>query len=145
MISLFFAVNSLILILSDRIKTANAEINMKKALVMGLAQAVSILPGVSRSGSTISAGVMAGADREKAIEFSFLMSIPAILSGNILLGSFSVGVINQQNIAGLAASFCFGLFAIKLLISVVKKAGLRYFGYYTLVLAAGNLIWLAVK
>jgi len=138
-ISIFFLINAALLIGSDHIKGKNAPLNGGKSFFIGILQALAILPGISRSGSTIGAGIFCGLSREKALEFSFYMSIPAVLFGNLLLGSFSASLFNTGMMLSSAAAFLSGLAAISLLMLMVKRARLRYFGFYTLAVALINL------
>ncbi|MBA3065449.1 undecaprenyl-diphosphate phosphatase [bacterium] len=138
-ISLFFIVNSVLLIGSDFIKEKSATLDGKKSFLIGAFQALAILPGVSRSGSTIGAGVLIGMTREKAVEFSFYMSIPAVLFGNLLVCDFNGSLLNVPMLVATVTAFLSGLAAISLLMLMVKKAKLRYFGFYTLAVAAINL------
>ncbi len=112
-----------------------------KAVLVGCAQACAILPGLSRSGSTIFAGMALGIDREKIARFSFIMSIPAILGAAVLqFGEFmsnppeSSALINLG--AGAAMAAVSGYFAIKLLLDIIKRNRLQWFGYYCLLIAA---------
>lgn len=139
-ISVFFIINSVVLITSDLGKTSSKELNAFTSFIIGIFQAVSILPGVSRSGSTISAGIFSGVDRKFAVKFSFYMSIPAILFGNIFFSSFSVSQLTAANILSFAAAFLSGLLAIRILVAVVEKASLKFFGFYTLLIAGINLL-----
>ncbi|MEA2081502.1 MAG: undecaprenyl-diphosphate phosphatase [Elusimicrobiota bacterium] len=141
-ISLFFLINSVLLIGSDFIREKSVAADCKKSFVIGVFQALALLPGVSRSGSTIGAGVLCGLSREKAVEFSFFMSIPAVLFGNLLLGSFDSSLFNPSMLLASAAAFLSGLAAISLLLLMVKKAKLKYFGLYTLAVAVINLFFI---
>ncbi|MCD6412822.1 MAG: undecaprenyl-diphosphate phosphatase [Elusimicrobia bacterium] len=140
LVSLFFAVNSVILIASDYIKAKGKKLNAFNSFFIGVFQAVSVLPGISRSGSTITAGVFSGLERSFAVRFSFFMSIPAIFFGNILFNSFTNNVFSIPSIAGFLAAFFSGIFSIAVLMKVVQKARLRYFGFYTLLVAIVNLL-----
>jgi len=139
-LSVFFIINSAVLITSDIKKTGSKELNAFSSFVIGIFQAVSILPGVSRSGATISAGIFSGVDRKFAVKFSFYMSIPAVLFGNIFFSSFGVSQITAANILAFAAAFLSGLLAIRILVAVVEKASLKFFGFYTLLIAGINLL-----
>ncbi len=128
----------IILFLSDRIhrgrKTARTA-TMTDALIVGLGQAVAIVPGLSRSGSTISVGMMRGFDRKFAVRFSFLMSIPAILGANILSVSDAVkqGIDPKMlpiYLVGMAVAAVFGFFAIKLVNMLAQKGKFGKFAYY---------------
>ncbi len=114
------------------------DVTFAKAFVIGIAQAVAVLPGISRSGSTIATGLLLGVDKEKITKFSFLMVIIPILGENLLdvmkgdlTSSASVGTLPL--IAGFVAAFLSGLFACKLMIKIVKNSKLIYFAVYTLI------------
>lgn len=110
------------------------QMNIKSALWMGLAQSIAVLPGLSRSGSTIATGLLCGVKREEVTRFSFLMVLIPILGEAFLdvvgggFGASSVG--GLQLAVGFAAAFVSGLFACKFMISIVKKAKLRWFALY---------------
>jgi len=116
------------------------------ALLIGLAQAAAILPGLSRSGLTISAARLAGLRRENAGVFSFLIFIPAI-AGALLLqiyklaGKSDVFFIPAYHIAGFLASFVFGLLALTLLVRFLKSGNFHLFGWYCL---AAALVWIII-
>ncbi len=121
------------------------DINIKNSAIMGLAQAVAVVPGISRSGSTIAAGCFSGVDREKNANFAFLMSIPVIL-GSVLVES--LGVIESGNLGieplplifGILAAAVSGYVAIKLMLSVIKKANYKWFSLYLVLLSVVLLI-----
>lgn len=104
------------------------------ALAVGLAQAVAILPGISRSGSTIATGLFCGIDRRKAVEFSFLLSIPIILGPSLLTIGEIVARFQAANAVPLAVgcvvSGMTGYVAVRLLIGFVQRRGLTWFAYY---------------
>jgi len=112
-----------------------------QALVMGGAQAVAILPGISRSGSTICAGILARGDREKVADFSFLMSLPVIGGAALLelIDVFRTGAyagVDWLCVAlGMVAAFGSGLLAIKLMLALIKKVNYKYFSIYLAVLS----------
>ena len=115
------------------------EIGLRDAFIIGLAQAVAVLPGVSRSGSTIATGLMLGNNKSQLAQFSFLMVIPPIL-GEALLdvmksikggAEAAVGDLSLSALAiGFAAAFISGCFACRWMISLVRKGKLIYFGIY---------------
>lgn len=115
------------------------KISLRDAFIIGLAQACAVLPGLSRSGSTIATGLLLGNKKEKLAQFSFLMVIPPIL-GEALLDvkdMASVGVSNAMDglsptalIVGFVAAFVSGLFACKWMINIVKKGKLIWFAVY---------------
>lgn len=123
------------------------EISLKDAFIIGLAQAVAVLPGVSRSGSTIATGLMLGNKKEKLAQFSFLMVIPPIL-GEALLdilkamkGEELAGGIEAMPLAiGFAAAFVSGCFACKWMIDIVKRGKLIYFGIYCAIVGVATIL-----
>jgi undecaprenyl-diphosphatase len=107
-----------------------------------LAQAIAILPGVSRSGATISTSVLLGVDREKAARFSFLMVLPIILgktlldTKDIIAGqAMGIEVDLTSLLLGLVAAFVSGVFACNWMIRLVRRAELKYFSYYCFAVA----------
>lgn len=115
------------------------EISLWQAFVIGLAQSIAVLPGLSRSGSTIATGLLLGVKKEKMAQFSFLMVIPPIL-GEALLSILkaakdgaeaAAGSISMSALAiGFIAAFVSGCLACKWMVSIVKKGKLVYFGIY---------------
>jgi undecaprenyl-diphosphatase len=143
-----FLMTTLILWLADLVGGISFETKSVKwynALVMGLLQAVAILPGISRSGSTISGGVATGLSRKRSADFAFLMSVPAILGALVLEiaknGSeiFDGTLIQQMGgwlplLTGILTSAAFGFLAIKFMLSIIRRIRLTWFGVYTGVL-----------
>ena len=137
-------VTGLLLFLADKAKNTNQNVNFFHALIIGVSQAIAILPGVSRSGATISTSVLLGIDREKAARFSFLMVVPLILgkmgkdiiSGDILIESATL----MPLITGFTAAFITGLFACKWMIQLVKKSKLKYFSFYCFLVGTVSII-----
>jgi undecaprenyl-diphosphatase len=114
------------------------------SIMVGLAQAFAIVPGISRSGSTIFAGIKLGLKKKEAAEFSFLLSIPAILGANILemikLGS--IGDINITNyFIGFLSAFVVGYLSIKLVLKALVKSQFKYFAVYCLILGAAIIVF----
>ncbi len=106
----------------------NRPLNLKNTFVVGLAQALAIFPGVSRSGSTTSTGMLFGVGKEKAIRFSFLLSVPAIAGASILRVdqlTFSLPILIPFVIAFLA-----GLFGIHIFLKKITAKNMKYFAYY---------------
>tara|TARA_B100001093_G_scaffold510971_1_gene577903 strand:- start:312 stop:1112 length:801 start_codon:yes stop_codon:yes gene_type:complete len=130
----FLILTGLILLLADQARQTDQKVTKIKALLIGIAQAIAILPGISRSGATIATSVLLGIDREKAARFSFLMVLPLILGK--IIKDFIDGEIHVQSnsffslVVGFLAAFCTGLIACKWMISLVKKSKLKYFSYY---------------
>ncbi|MCQ2222078.1 MAG: undecaprenyl-diphosphate phosphatase, partial [Prevotella sp.] len=130
------------------------NIGMRDAFIIGLAQAVAVLPGLSRSGSTIATGLLLGNDKAKLAQFSFLMVIPPIL-GEALLdvmkamkhGADAVaGDISMTALAvGFIAAFISGCAACQWMVNIVKKGKLIYFAYYCVVIAVIAIAYSIMK
>jgi len=124
---------------AKRLKVATDEINYKKSFVIGLAQSLAIIPGISRSGATIVAGLLMGISREAIVEFSFLLAIPtmAVATGYDLLKSGNKFSFSQFYLLalGFVISFVVALIAVKWFISFVKNHSFVWFGIYRIVLA----------
>lgn len=116
------------------------DVGWKEALAVGVAQLLSIIPGISRSGATVFSGIASRLDRTTAFTFSFLLSIPAV-GGATVLQLFSVE--NWADVRflplglGLVAAFISGMISLRLLEFMIGTAKLRYFGYYCLLLSLG--------
>lgn len=134
LVGMMLIITGLLLFLADRAKTSIKGVNYKNSFVIGLAQAIAILPGISRSGATISTSVLLGIDREKAARFSFLMVVPLILgkmAKDILDGAFTQTSIDIVPLSvGFFTAFIVGLFACTWMINIVKQSKLKYFAYY---------------
>lgn len=124
--------------LTDKAKQSKGKITPLKALVIGVFQAVAIVPGISRSGSTIFAGVKQGINRKEAAEFSFILSVPAVLGANLLqitkYTSFSFLKGETAYLAGFLAAFVTGLAAISLTMKLLTQKRFRIFAYYAFAL-----------
>jgi undecaprenyl-diphosphatase len=137
MVGFALLITSLLNFLTDKQDGGSRKINTKVALSIGLFQAFAIVPGVSRSGSTIFAGVKSKLDRKTAAEFSFLLSIPAIVGANILQifkYSSTTDLKVEVFAAGFLASLISGYFAIKWVIRMLESKRFIYFSVYTLVM-----------
>ena len=149
-VGVMLIVTSVLLIFSYYAKPRTKEhISLRDAFIIGVAQACAVLPGLSRSGSTIATGLMLGDKKEKLAQFSFLMVIPPIL-GEALLDvlkalkgeeAFGGNVEFFPLVIGFIAAFLSGCFACKLMINVVKKGKLVYFGIYCAIVGAAVLIY----
>lgn len=126
------------------------KISLKDAFIIGIGQAFAVLPGLSRSGSTIATGLLLGNKKENMAQFSFLMVIPPILgeamleSIDILKGGIAVAFGNISAgalIIGFLASFISGCIACKWMISIVRKGKLIYFAYYCLAVGLFTLLY----
>ena len=137
-IGIAFLVTGAILFLSDRMasgKCTEKNMSVGSAVVIGIAQALATVPGLSRSGATISAGMAMGLDREFAAKFSFLISIPAILGANLLslIKAIGGGVdfsLMPVYLAGMAVAMVSGYFAVSLVRLICKKGKFGRFAYY---------------
>ena len=134
-----------LLFLADKASKTGKAVSMPNAIVIGISQAIAILPGISRSGATISTAVLLGIDREKAARFSFLMVVPLILgkmAKDILSGDLAASQTDSTLlIAGFVAAFLAGLVACKWMIALVKKSQLKYFSYYCFILGLSAIIY----
>lgn len=123
-----------LLFLADKAKHTDKPVSFWHSVIVGISQAIAILPGISRSGATISTSVLLGIDREKAARFSFLMVVPLILGkiAKMLLddefGSTSIEILPLS--IGFITAFVTGLLACTWMISIVKKSKLKYFSFY---------------
>lgn len=125
--------------LSNKYKGEGHEVTFKDAIIIGLAQALAVLPGLSRSGTTISAGLMLGVRKSDVAQFSFLMVLVPILGEaflELIGGEFSVaasGISPMSLLLGFVSAFLSGLFACTLMINIVKRAKLWVFAIYCLI------------
>lgn len=140
-----------LLYFSHRAAQGTLGVGIKHAVVVGLAQAVATLPGVSRSGATIATGLLTGLTRENAARFSFLMVVPLIFGVmakkglDIYKGDAIIGDANMVAIAaGFFAAFISGWAACTWMINIVKRAKLSYFAIYCLVVGLISLGYVAL-
>lgn len=127
-------VTALLLLLADKAKNTDKAVSFPNAFIVGIAQALAMLPGISRSGATISTSVMLGIDRTRAAKFSFLMVVPLIfgkvakdlIDGKISWENAHVGTLS----VGFLSAFIAGLFACNWMITLVRKSKLSYFAIY---------------
>tara|TARA_B110000003_G_scaffold274619_1_gene315042 strand:- start:1170 stop:1964 length:795 start_codon:yes stop_codon:yes gene_type:complete len=133
-------VTGLLLFLADKARASSNIVGIKGALIIGISQAIAILPGISRSGATISTAVLLGIDKEKAARFSFIMVVPLIF-GKMAKDIFS-GNIEYDNgtflplIIGFLFAFITGIIACKWMIKLVKNSQLKYFAYYCFIIGS---------
>ncbi len=131
----------------NREKALTEPFGIKQAATMGLMQALGVLPGVSRSGSTIFGGVVARGESGEVATFSFLMSIPIVL-GSAAVETYKVirdgsyGVDVWCVIVGIATSFIFGYVAVTLVMKLIRKANFKWFGVYLTALSIATFFWL---
>ncbi len=145
LVGLMLIVTGLLLFLADRAKNTVRDISTKNAVIIGIAQAIAILPGISRSGATIGTSVLLGVDREKAARFSFLMVVPLIfgkMAKDLFSSEFTTEDISITVIsAGFIAAFITGIAACTWMISLVKKSKLSYFSYYCFAVGLIAIVW----
>ena len=127
-------VTAVLLLLADKAKNTDKKVSFTNAIIIGLSQAIAMLPGISRSGATISTSVLLGVDRTKAARFSFLMVVPLIfgkVAKDLMSGDISFSNSEFAPLAtGFLAAFVSGLLACTWMISLVKKSKLSYFAIY---------------
>ena len=133
-----------LLFMADKAKPSEKKINIKSAIIIGISQAIAIIPGISRSGATISTAVLLGIDKENAAKFSFLMVVPLIF-GKVLkdLTSSEVLVSNNEIISlifGFIFAFITGILACKWMIKLVKNSKLKYFSIYCFIVGTLSII-----
>lgn len=127
-------------------KTGIMDMKFRHAVFVGICQGIAITPGISRSGSTLFGGLISGINREVAVKFAFLISIPSIL-GSVILeapGAFEQGLdmsLVVPILAGVIVSAVSGLIAIKAMIAFVTKQKLSYFSFYTWILGAAVILY----
>jgi len=145
------AIWGVVLLVADRTVRSQAlgdvrQVNWKQAVGIGAAQALALVPGTSRSGVTISAGLFAGLDRETAARFSFLLGIPAIAAaGASALLKVAEGRVSVEGFplaVGFVCAFIFGFFSVRWLFTILRKASYRGFAIYRLGVAAVLFLWL---
>ena len=142
----------IILFLADRAKNTHKEVSISNAIVIGIAQAIAILPGISRSGATIGTSVLLGIDKSKATRFSFLMVVPLIFGKivkdmanedfrGMISGKVDIGISLGAISVGFIAAFIAGIIACTWMIAIVKKSKLSYFSYYCFIVGIVAISW----
>lgn len=145
LVGFMLIVTALLLWLTDKAKVTKKPVSYTNAFVIGVAQAIAILPGISRSGATIATSVLLGNDKSKAARFSFLMVVPLILGK--IAKDISSGDISSDNAnfliygIGFIAAFISGLFACTWMVAIVKRSKLKYFAIYCFIVGVGSIIF----
>lgn len=138
-------VTAILLLLADRAKTTDKKVGYWHAIIIGISQAIAIMPGISRSGATISTSVLLGIDRTKAARFSFLMVVPLILGAMAKdLMSGEITYTAEQLIpliVGFIAAFFTGILACTWMIALVKKAKLSWFAIYCFIIGTIAIVY----
>lgn len=146
---IFFLLSAVILFLTGRKGNQKGDISYKRAIIVGLAQGFAIFPGLSRSGTTIFAGMVSGAGREESSKFSFLISLPIIV-GSLLMEVYKIivrGEVVSGNPLGICLSFLVaflvGVVGIKFMFKISNNATFKYFSIYLIVIAiiSAILLW----
>jgi undecaprenyl-diphosphatase len=135
---------------AERGETELLQIRLPQAVTVGLFQMLAVLPGISRSGSTIFGGLVSGLRREAAVNFSFYIAVPAIIGAAVLHmhdlidagpGALPLGPV----LAGTLTSFVVGVASLKLLLRVVTQQKLYWFAWYCAIAGVGTIIWQVTK
>jgi len=130
-------ITAVLLYFADKAKDTDKKVSFGNAFIVGVSQAIAMLPGISRSGATISTSVLLGVDKSKAARFSFLMVVPLIfgkIAKDVMSGDLTFnGENNLAMGAGFIAAFIAGLIACTWMIQLVRKSKLSYFAIYCLI------------
>lgn len=149
-VSAFLLATGAVLFVTRFVRAGGERMNWWRSLAVGCAQAVAILPGISRSGSTICTGIYCGVRQEDAAEFSFLLSIPVILGAGVLKfkDALHEGFHSDEwlllSVGGLLAAV-FGYLSIRLLLGVVRRHRLEVFAYYCWAAGLAGLCWFLTR
>lgn len=143
----FFLVSCVVMLLAEyfgkKFTAKSDDVTLKGAVAMGLMQSLAVLPGVTRSGSTILGGVATKGKREAVARFSFFMSIPIILGATVLQVTDIASNVPLEwyiYLVGMVASFVSGLFAIKIMLKIIAKANFKWFALYLFALSIFTFI-----
>jgi len=150
-VALMLSVTGLILLASDTVRKSDipaSGLGIIRSIIIGLGQGISMLPGISRSGTTIAASLLCGVKRADAARFSFLLSIPAILFANLneipTLQNLSAYMLTCY-IAGALTAFVSGYIVIEVLIRVIQASKLKYFAIYCWLVSALTIAFILLK
>lgn len=140
LVGFMLIITAILLLFADKAKTTEKGVNNVNAFIIGISQAIAIMPGISRSGATISTSVLMGIDRSKSARFSFLMVVP------LILGAMAKDLMSEQIIftgeqavpllVGFIAALLTGILACTWMISLVKKAKLSWFAFYCFIVGS---------
>ncbi len=151
MICTALIITAISLVIADRAKTSTGSLGQLGyfgSLVIGICQALAIVPGISRSGSTIAAGTLCGLQREDAVKFSFLLMVPVVFGASLLKlikepQSFAALTPGPCAVA-FAATLVSGYFALKILMRLVRQQKLTYFAVYCAVIAIAGFVYFGI-
>ena len=154
----FLLITAVVLIAADFVARKNkdtlkaADPNLWQSIVIGIAQGLAVFPGISRSGSTISAGIFTGVRGDYAARFSFLLSVPAVLAAaalSVLKERHAITALSSNEILayllGMAAAFAVGYLTIGWMFKIVRRVRLSWFGIYCLVAGGATVIILSLR
>jgi undecaprenyl-diphosphatase len=150
-VSAGFIVTALMLVVSGRVAAkriggAPRWVSVRQGVIVGFAQGIGVLPGISRSGSTISGALLCGVGREESGEFSFLLSVPAVLGAFALELSGAEGMAQSVGagalVLGCAAAFAAGLASLACLMKLIRRGRLEWFAVYLVPLGVAGLLFL---
>lgn len=146
LVGMMLVITGILLFLTKVIKSKNFEINNKHAFIIGLSQALAVVPGISRSGATICTSIFLGNNKSESAKFSFLIVIPvifgAILKDVIYGNMFNNDVEFKILIIGFISAFITGVLACRLMIKIVEKNNLIYFSFYCFILGLSSIFFL---
>lgn len=153
LVGFMLLITATLLFIADKAKNTGKDISFKDSIIIGLAQSVAaLLPGISRSGTTISTSIILGDDKAKAARFSFLMVLPLIIGAALKeyldatkAGSNEIDFDILPLAFGFLAAFISGLFACKWMIEFVKKAKLKYFSIYCSIVGIFVILYTFLK
>ncbi|MFL0353449.1 undecaprenyl-diphosphate phosphatase [Xanthomarina sp. GH4-25] len=145
LVGFMLLITAVLLFFADKAKNTHKKVSFGNALIIGISQAIAMLPGISRSGATISTSVLLGNDKTRAARFSFLMVVPLIfgkIAKDLVSGDLTYESSNFISLsAGFIAAFVAGLFACTWMIALVKKSKLTYFAIYCAVVGIIAIIF----
>lgn len=145
LVGFMLIITAVLLYFADKAKDTDKKVSFGNAFIVGISQAIAMLPGISRSGATISTSVLLGVDKSKAARFSFLMVVPLIfgkIAKDLMSGELNFdGENNMAMGAGFIAAFIAGLAACTWMIQLVRKSKLSYFAIYCLIVGLIAIIY----
>jgi undecaprenyl-diphosphatase len=149
LVGFMLLVTGILLFLAHKPKNTEKNVSFVNAVIIGVSQAIAILPGISRSGATISTSVLLGIDRDKSARFSFLMVVPLIfgkMAKVMMDDEFSFSTNDALPITiGFFVTFTVGLIACTWMIALVKRAKLKYFSFYCFAVGIGALLFTMIN
>ena len=148
-LSLMFLITGLILFITEKINIKTKSISFAAALLIGVAQAIAILPGISRSGATICCALLLGATKKEASSFSFIICLPIIIGKSFkdlfFTDLLTTSSINLNILLAFIVTFIIGLLCCKLMISIVNQSKLKYFGVYCILISFSSFLVYVLK